>query len=267
MTKSCRRVLINLGMKKLLLIFLLPSLGFFFFAGLSRAQSPASSNSRITGYFESSPSVRGFYSKALTQPLSINVSPFVTINIQPGTFTDDVTVLIFNQIFSKTRGLLSPLPEYPLASNYLMFIDTKGNQILPQKPVEADVSVPYANISTYLIQIKPDGYLDNTNIGVTNSSYAPFIVKVLLNPGNPRFIVAVNKVITQANTVPPFATANNQANAQQENSSPNFLLILAIIVLVVAVIIVAYRLLKNNGRKKPPVKRVKEPQRIIVGGK
>lgn len=250
-------------MKKIKLLLILPLILVFAFLFLT---SNSFAQQTIGLFFDNSkPYVHYFLpSSNVNTKARVEVLPFTTLVIEPGTFSNTTNVIVYKGKWQSIKSLL-PEKEYPISSYYLLFLDSKGKQTFPKKEIAIESYDNYIDSKAFFYGITKDNKLDTAS---RIEFKGPVLVKTTLLLDNPAFVVATDKVLTendpslnpQTNGTKPAVPQKNQANTPSLKS-----LILGIIAVILFIVVLLYLLWKNNSKK--PRKKIEEPPKIIVGGK
>ncbi len=234
-------------MKKIKLLVVLPLiLAFLLLGKTSFAQTPPATIPNNPLFDMTKPVATSFIQYGETSPKTINLFPFTTITVPPQSFNDNVNVYVFEGNWDKLKTIL-PKDQSPIASYYLVFINSKGKVVTPSNQISAQVYNNYVGTNTYFYPMGSVG-----NIDVANSK--SFTGHILLNTQIPiqdsAFMVGINKIIAKndSSLTPP--TPGTYVPAKTTSSGPSLYtqkVFALIFLIIVAMLLLA--LLWSNSKK------------------
>jgi hypothetical protein len=246
-------------------IFLITSfLAFLFFVGTSYAQTPTLfSDSQIT---------RTVLPKGISTPKLILLFPFTRITIQPGSFNDDIQVIISSGNWNGIKSLI-PKNQSPVSSYSISFFDSTGKIVYPAKPILVESYDNYVKTTAFFYPLDKNYDIDKSNV---KSFPGPLLLKIDLPLQDSGFIVAVDKVLDKMDPslnpplVPlPGASSQKTIPASPQNQGLTLLknILPTILIVLFALAIIAYFFYQNKDKSKPRKKPEEPTSKIIVGGK
>ncbi len=230
-------------MKKIKLLLVLPLILLsLFLAKTSFAQTPQGNFPNNPFFNTSTPAVTSFIQYGEKTAKQINVPPFSTITVPSGSFSDNVTVYIFNGNWNKIKAVL-PSGQSPISSYYIVFINSKGSMVLPTNQITIQSYNNYINTDTYFYPMGAVGSIDTAN---AKSWSGHILVNTPLPIQDSAFIVAVNKNLSQND---PSLNPNSNLGNGNTNSTPlplNTQKAIAFVLLIGIALLLLFLMQKNK---------------------
>ena len=216
---------------------------FLLLAKVSYAQSTAPSVIPNNPLFDmTKPVATSFIEYGSKTAKTINIFPFTTIVIPPNSFKDNVAVNIYGGNWDKIKAVL-PKDQSPIASYFIVFVDSKSKAVLPSNQINIQVYNNYVGTDTFFYPIGAIGNIDAANAGKWPGH---IFVNTQLPIQDSAFIVSVNKLLQKNDPSLNPPAANTQAATPAPAASPTTQKVIALVFLIGASLLLLFLLLANN---------------------